>query len=238
MGKRKIIHIVDPDTRVCAQAARSAFQLGHHAEVYGSLAEFCDRRPPRGIVLVRDGFEEDGFEHVREMLDRCGIWLPIVAIDDEPQIPRVVNAIKGGALDYLALPIWPERLAEMLERTEGEAEAQAMAAKALIEARERIGTLSAREREVLDWLAQGSSNKSIAKELHISPRTVEIHRANMMSKLGASHPAEVVRIRLEAQLDPLTRASPRRDCEKGEPQWNGLDEPRPKRAANPARVSR
>ena len=78
--------------------------------------------------------------------------------------------------------------------------AYAAARRRMIEARGRIENLSAREREVLDWLAQGSSNKTIARELDISPRTVEIHRANMMSKLGASHAAEAVRLRIEAGL--------------------------------------
>jgi DNA-binding CsgD family transcriptional regulator len=63
-----------------------------------------------------------------------------------------------------------------------------------------------REREVLDWLAEGSSNKAIARELDISPRTVEIHRANMMTKLGARHAAEAVRLKLEAKLEPRLRA--------------------------------
>jgi DNA-binding NarL/FixJ family response regulator len=54
---------------------------------------------------------------------------------------------------------------------------------------------------VLDWLAEGCSNKMIARELSISPRTVEIHRANMMTKLGAEHPSQAVRLRLEAQLE-------------------------------------
>jgi FixJ family two-component response regulator len=76
----------------------------------------------------------------------------------------------------------------------------------MIEARDRISTLSTREREVLDWLAEGSSNKAIARELDISPRTVEIHRANMMNKLGVRHAAEAVRLRLEAKLEPKLRA--------------------------------
>ena len=75
------------------------------------------------------------------------------------------------------------------------------ARRRMIEARNRISNLSRREREVLDWLAEGSSNKAIARELEISPRTVEIHRANMMSKLGARHAAEAVRLKLEAQIE-------------------------------------
>jgi DNA-binding CsgD family transcriptional regulator len=70
----------------------------------------------------------------------------------------------------------------------------------MIEARGRIASLSTREREVLHWLAEGSSNKNIARELDISPRTVEIHRANMMAKLGAKHAAEAVRLRIESDM--------------------------------------
>ncbi|MFZ9396883.1 MAG: response regulator transcription factor, partial [Erythrobacter sp.] len=70
----------------------------------------------------------------------------------------------------------------------------------MIEARQRIANLSAREREVLDWLSAGSSNKSIARELEVSPRTIEIHRANMMLKLGARHAAEAVRLKLEVRV--------------------------------------
>ncbi|MBL0922469.1 MAG: response regulator transcription factor, partial [Phycisphaerales bacterium] len=69
-----------------------------------------------------------------------------------------------------------------------------------------LAALTPREREVLDWLAEGSSNKAIARELDISPRTVEIHRANMMTKLGARHAAEAVRLKLEAKLEPKLRA--------------------------------
>ena len=76
------------------------------------------------------------------------------------------------------------------------------ARRRMIEARDRISSLSVREREVLDWLTEGSSNKVITRELDISPRTVEIHRANMMHKLGARHAAEAVRLKLEAKLEP------------------------------------
>ncbi|MEM6267027.1 MAG: LuxR C-terminal-related transcriptional regulator, partial [Pseudomonadota bacterium] len=89
-----------------------------------------------------------------------------------------------------------------LDRIAKEAEVFGAARRRMIEARDRIASLSGREREVLDWLAEGSSNKVIARELDISPRTVEIHRANMMNKLGARHAAEAVRLKLEAKLGP------------------------------------
>ncbi|AOL95385.1 regulatory protein, luxR family [Porphyrobacter sp. LM 6] len=122
-------------------------------------------------------------------------------MDVQPRPNRIVEAIKAGALDYLALPLDPERFTRSLARIAHEAEQFGMARRRMIEARDRIATLSVREREVLDWLAEGSSNKAIARELDISPRTVEIHRANMMTKLGARHAAEAVRLKLEAKLE-------------------------------------
>lgn len=199
MGQKQIIHFVDADIRMRADLARTVFAMGYHAEVYADLAELCEHPPQRGIVVVRDG-EAGTIEDVLSLLSRAGIWLPLVAMDEAPQVRDVVRAIKAGALDYLPLPLQPDRLSDMLDRIGEEARAHAEARRRMIEARSRIGNLSQREREVLDWLAMGSSNKAIARELEISPRTVEIHRANMMTKLGANHAAEAVRLKLEANL--------------------------------------
>ncbi|WP_435521375.1 response regulator transcription factor [Altererythrobacter litoralis] len=102
--------------------------------------------------------------------------------------------------EFARLAFDPSALEECLARVSDEIEAYCEARRRMIEARSRIANLSNREREVLDWLAQGSSNKTIARELEISPRTVEIHRANMMTKLGATHPADAVRLKIEARL--------------------------------------
>ena len=177
------------------------YVLGHHSEVYGDIAELSTHPPRDGIVIARDLPSEGGLPVVLDRLNRLGIWLPVVAIDEDPSPRRIVDAIKAGALDFLSLPLDPVRLQRCLDRVRQEAETFGAARRRMIEARDRIRTLSAREREVLDWLAKGSSNKGIARELDISPRTVEIHRANMMSKLGARHAAEAVRLKLEAQMD-------------------------------------
>lgn len=201
MERKATLHFIDASSRVRAELARAGFALGHHCEVYGDLGELSIHPPRDGIIIARDNALEGGIAMVLDRLSRSDIWLPLVAFDDAPRPGRIVEAIKAGALDYLSLPLDPEKFSLCLARIAGEAEQFGTARKRMIDARNRIANLSRREREVLDWLAAGSSNKIIARELDISPRTVEIHRANMMSKLGATHAAEAVRLKMEAQME-------------------------------------
>lgn len=201
MEQRQNLHIVGGSSRSRAEQAHLGFDLGHHCEVYADTAELLSYNPDRGIVLAYDDPERGGVARVLRALAVDGKWLPVVGTSFEPRPGRVVEAIKAGALDYLALPLREERLADAIARIGGEADAYAEARRKMVEARNRIAALSPREREVLDWLAEGCSNKMIARELSISPRTVEIHRANMMSKLGARHAAEAVRLKIEAQIE-------------------------------------
>ena len=180
--------------------ARSAFALGHHAEVYADLDELADHMPKTGVLVVRDDPASGGVSAVLGRLADHGHWLPLIAADTDPNPHRIVAAMKAGALDYLPLPLEPRRFANSLEQIAKEITHHGDARRRMIEARGRIASLSAREREVLHWLAEGSSNKTIARVLDISPRTVEIHRANMMAKLGARHAAEAVRLRIESDM--------------------------------------
>lgn len=206
MKRKASLHIIDSSSRNRAAMARVGFSLGHHSEVYGDASEFSVHRQKEGIIIARDDVESGGIAALLDRFSRLGIWLPVIAVDEEPKPDRIVEAIKAGALDYLSLPLDPESFACRLERIEQEAEVFGMQRRRTIEARARISSLSQREREVLDWVAEGSSNKFIARELDISPRTVEIHRANMMTKLGARHAAEAVRLKLEAKMEPRIRA--------------------------------
>lgn len=206
MQHKPILHILDSSSRSRAEQARLGFELGHHCEVYSDCAELLAAPPRGGIVIVADDGEQGGVEEVMHALAAAGVWLPVVGASEDPRPSRVVAAIKAGALDYLRLPLSRERLSETVERIRQEAEAYGEARRKMIEARSRIASLSPREREVLDSLAEGQSNKMIARELDISPRTVEIHRANMMTKLGANHAAQAVRLKLEAQIAELQNA--------------------------------
>lgn len=201
MEQRLTLRIVDGDSRSRAEQARTAFALGHHAEVYSDLDELFGRIPACGIMLLRQRSTTGPLAELFERFGEQGVWLPLIICAEDPQIERVVSAVKDGALDYLQLPLETGRLARSLARVAAEAEEQGLAHRRVAEARRRIMKLSKREREVLELLALGFSNKLIARDLSISPRTVEIHRSNMMSKLRAVHPAEAVRLWLQSRLE-------------------------------------
>lgn len=159
MDERITLHIVDPDSRMRAEIARTAFALGHHAEVYGAVEELAEYMPERGLALVRD---YEGWESIGDGIRRLSVnsvWLPVIATAPEPATGRVVEAIRGGAFDYLGLPLTPAALDTAVARAVGEAGEHAAAQRRLAEARQRIGTLTPREREVLDWLAEGQSKR-------------------------------------------------------------------------------
>jgi FixJ family two-component response regulator len=204
--ERTHLHILGGGSRARAEQARIAFALGHHAEVYGSLDELLERPPTEGILLASDGDTPGGVPALLARLGLAGIWLPVVMTAEDCAVDRVVDAIRSGAIDYLPLPLEMGTFARRLARILSEAGPQIERRRRELDARHQINELSRRERQVLECLASGRSNKLIARDLGISPRTVEIHRANMMTKLGAGHPADAVRLWMDAHFEAADSA--------------------------------
>lgn len=208
MVAESTVHIVALSSHERAEQARACYAIGFHAEIYGNYEELLAAAPRRGIVLAEDVAERGGVALlVMGMSDR-GVWLPVIASAPNPDPHRVVAAIRSGALDYLALPLDRARLADTFHRASQEAQVVGAMHSQAVDAKAKLARLTVREAEVLDLLVAGASNKMIARDLEISPRTVEIHRANMMAKLDARHAADAVRLRLEASLGPGSGALP------------------------------
>lgn len=204
------IHIVALSSLERAEQARACYAADYHAEIYSNYDELLAAAPRRGLVLAEDIVARGGIAELIAGMGRHGFWLPVIAFAHSAEPQRVVAAIRAGALDYLALPLDPARLGATLGRAQEEALARGAVQREAVEAQARLERLTAREREVLDLLVAGASNKIIARELAISPRTVEIHRANMMAKLGAHHAADAVRLRLAAAMGAGPGALPLR----------------------------
>lgn len=205
MAQRTSIHVLDRDARSRAQLAHLISTLGYHAEIYEHPDELLDHRPQEGILFACDGGEAETMAQtapaVIERLSDQGVWLPALVASRDPEVDAAVAAMQAGAIDYLALPMPDRAMEEALRRAERIAARQGRHQRRMIRARTKIAKLSERESEVLTLVSQGCSNKESARHLGISPRTVEIHRANMMLKLGASSGAEALRILFEARVD-------------------------------------
>ncbi len=204
MGKALTIHVVDGDARRRVEAARLFLALGHHAEVYADLGELLRHPPNEGVIIAHDGAAPRRAVGLLATLDRAGISLPLIVASESADVCHVVDAISAGAFDYVQLPLDKHGIAVALRKAASCGAEHEKTRKRMIAARAAIRSLSSREREVFDLLVAGGSNKLIARTLAISPRTVEIHRANMMHKIGANHVAGAVRLFFEARFPEET----------------------------------
>lgn len=190
------IHIVSSSTVVRGKIAKLVIEAGFDAATYASPEEIAQAAPTSGIGLVEGGVGAENFEQVRECLQSAGQWLPIIVFDDSPHVPNVVRVIKQGAVDYIKAPECRDDIRIVVDQVAPAVQVQRERQQFTATAQEVVARLSPRERQVLDYLAAGYSNKMIARALEISPRTVEIHRMKMMAKLGIKSVVEAVRFRM------------------------------------------
>ncbi len=196
-GDKRVI-LVDSDTRRRAAISHCLAGSGVHVEPFEDIAELDGRWSQSGMILVHDA--GDAIATLIERMVAAGAWLPVIAFSETADTQRVVSAILRGAVDYALWPFEGPAFVATLASAQERANAAGNARLREAVARSRIERLTPREREVLHGVASGHSNRVIAEQLDISPRTVEIHRANMLNKIGASHTSEAIRIAIEASL--------------------------------------
>jgi two-component system response regulator FixJ len=135
----------------------------------------------------------DGIELLKR-LKAGGSLFPVVIMTGHGDVPLAVEAMKLGAMDFLEKPFEDDRLIGMIDAALRRAEPSVKNEAATLEIQSRIASLSPRERQVMDGLIAGLSNKLIAREYDISPRTIEVYRANVMTKMQAASLSELVRL--------------------------------------------
>jgi two-component system response regulator FixJ len=140
----------------------------------------------------------DGLE-VQEALRTHGVSMPVIIMTGHGDVPLSVRAMKAGAIDFIEKPFEKDVLITAIESGFGALKRADSGREKAKDAAVRLQVLTPREREVLDGLAQGLPNKTIAYDLGISPRTVEIHRANLMTKLEVRSLSEALRLAFAAQ---------------------------------------
>jgi two-component system, LuxR family, response regulator FixJ len=195
------IHVIDSDARRRAQVSRELSIWNMHAEIYEDLEEFHQMNPSDGFVFTVEAQDISDTADLIQSIRLNGSSLPVVVYAEQPAIENVVSAMRSGALDYVRWPFDARRLDSAFQRLNSDGNRMRQREQLRSAAATRISRLTGREREVLVRLVQGMSNKQTALALQISPRTVEIHRGNMMTKLNARSAADAVRVALYAGLD-------------------------------------
>ncbi|NMG40650.1 response regulator [Chelativorans sp. ZYF759] len=203
MSADVIVHIVDDEEPVRKSLAFLLTMSDHAVRVHESATAFLaiasglDR-----ACLVTDLRMPDmsGVELLKKLREQDAM-LPTIVITGHADVPMAVEAMKAGALDFIEKPFEDEVLLEAIARAIGELGKQENGGHDSGAVRERMTRLSEREQQVMTGIVAGLPNKTIAYDLDISPRTVEVHRANVMAKMQARNLPELVRMVMAAKTD-------------------------------------
>jgi len=200
MAHRGKVYVIDDD-----EAMRDSldFLLGSadfHVTLFESAHHFLDTLSSIDFGCVVSDVRMPGIDGI-ELLKRLKAShsaFPVVIMTGHGDVPLAVEAMKLGAVDFLEKPFEDDRLIAMIDTALRQAESSARSEAATLDIAARVAALSPRERQVMDGLIAGLSNKLIAREYDISPRTIEVYRANVMTKMQAGSLSELVRLAMRA----------------------------------------
>ena len=197
-----VVHVIDDDEAVRESLTFLLKTAGHAVRTYENATAFLrdDPKGKAGCIVSDVRMPDVSWIDLLHRLKELNVSLPVIVITGHGDVPLAVEAMKSGALDFLEKPFDDDALLNSVNvalRHQG-ADAKREADRA--EIMEKLANLSNRERQVLEGLVAGHPNKTIAFDHGISPRTVEIYRANLMSKMQAGSLSELVRMALVGGL--------------------------------------
>jgi len=209
MSHDSTVHVIDDDAAVRDSLAFLLSSAGIPAKTHESAAAFFDRHGGADVGCIVTDIrmpEISGLDLLRRVKE-LNPELPVILITGHGDVPLAVEAMKLGAADFIEKPFDDEALLAAIGTALDRSRQRERDDARLHELRARLGSLSAREREVLDGLVAGHPNKTIAYDLGISPRTVEVYRANVMTKMQAATLSELVRMALTADASAASKSN-------------------------------
>jgi two-component system, LuxR family, response regulator FixJ len=203
LGKKNnpVVYVIDDEDGMRQAITAVLETAGLDVLAFGRPASFLkqyDPARPGCLVLDVRMPEMSGLE-MQQHLNRCGAMVPVILVSGHGDIPIAVQAMKDGAFDFLQKPFRGETLVERIRAALKQDAANRTVVERRAELQDRFDSLTPREREVLALVVDGKANKVIAMDLGLSERTVEIHRANLMLKVGARSVAHLVKMNLSIQ---------------------------------------
>jgi two-component system, LuxR family, response regulator FixJ len=201
LSTERVVHIVEDDASVRRSLEWLLRSAGFATNAYATAFACLDAAPQltEGCLLLDVQMPEMNGLELQTRLAAVGVELPVIVVSGQADVTTAVCAMKAGAVDFIEKPYEADGLLEAIELAMAKAGRPAIRRQAA-KAAARIAMLSPREREVLDGLVAGRLNKSIAFDLGISIRTVEMHRARMLKRLGTRRLTEAVRLAVLAKL--------------------------------------
>jgi two-component system, LuxR family, response regulator FixJ len=196
-----VVHVIDDDSDVRDSMRLFLRTAGFEVATYSSAIDFLAKMTPGKSGCVVTDIRMPGMSGMDFLAHVAArrLSLPIIVITAHADVPLAVRAMKLGAVDLIEKPFRPDELVSVVRATLDRERDNASRDEARAAFHARLEALSPRETEVLFRLIDGRSNKLIAQELGISPRTVEVHRANVMRKTGAANLSELIRTFLGAE---------------------------------------
>ena len=194
------VYIVDDDPSVRHSLTWLIESVGQRVQTYASPGEFLQeyREGGAGCLILDVRMPEISGLDMQEQLMNSGFTLPIIIITGHADVPMAIRALKAGAFDFIEKPFNDQLLIERIQQAIEHGQNLTKKNQRRQKATERLSKLTAREKQVLDGVVAGKSNKVIAKELDISIKTIEVHRANLMTKMEASSLSDLIRKTLSA----------------------------------------
>lgn len=193
---RPVVYIVDDDPLICKALTAIVSPVGCQIVIHGSAESFLADRHEEGpgcVLLDMRMPGMNGFDCLREIKKR-GSVLPVVMVTGHADVDLAVRSMKNGALDFLEKPVTAARVLEVVGRAIELSLAEHGLRTDRAKTERLLAALTPRERQVLQRITRGEINKAVAKHLGISEKTVEVHRARVMSKLNAKSLADLIRI--------------------------------------------